>query len=218
MSRSFTSSSVGTKVLIAATGVCLVLYLVLHLVGNLLFFFGPTTFNGYSHMLISNPLVIPVEIGLAIILIIHVYKTVVMWLDNRKARPEGYTMKRWAGYTSRKSVGSSTMIYTGLVTLAFVILHLKQFKYGVEYQVAGEPIRDLYRLEVDVFHNPLWVLLYAVCVILLGFHLRHGISSTLQSLGMDELSKKMLKWGLAVAIVLGGGFALIPVVVYLFVK
>lgn len=218
MSRSFTSSSVGTKVLIAATGVCLVLYLVLHLVGNLLFFFGPTTFNGYSHMLISNPLVIPVEIGLAIILIIHVYKTVVMWLDNRKARPEGYTMKRWAGYTSRKSVGSSTMIYTGLVTLAFVILHLKQFKYGVEYQVAGEPIRDLYRLEVDVFHNPLWVLLYAVCVILLGFHLRHGISSTLQSLGMDELSKKMLKWGLAVAIILGGGFALIPVVVYLFVK
>lgn len=218
MSRSFTSSSVGTKVLIAATGVCLVLYLVLHLVGNLLFFFGPTTFNGYSHMLISNPLVIPVEIGLAIILIIHVYKTAVMWLDNRKARPEGYTMKRWAGYTSRKSVGSSTMIYTGLVTLAFVILHLKQFKYGVEYQVAGEPIRDLYRLEVDVFHNPLWVLLYAVCVILLGFHLRHGISSTLQSLGMDELSKKMLKWGLAVAIILGGGFALIPVVVYLFVK
>src|SRR5512144_1328136 len=157
MSRSFTSSSVGTRVLSAATGVCLVLYLVLHLVGNLLFFFGPTTFNGYSHMLISNPLVIPVEIGLAIILIIHVYKTVVMWLDNRKARPEGYTMKRWAGYTSRKSVGSSTMIYTGLVTLAFVILHLKQFKYGVEYNVAGEAIRDLYRLEVEIFHNPLWV-------------------------------------------------------------
>ncbi len=218
MSRSFTSSSVGTKVLIAATGVCLVLYLVLHLVGNLLFFFGPTTFNGYSHMLISNPLVIPVEIGLAIILIIHVYKTVVMWLDNRKARPEGYTMKRWAGYTSRKSVGSSTMIYTGLLTLAFIILHLKQFKYGAEYQVAGETIRDLYRLEVEVFHNPLWVVLYAVCVILLGFHLRHGISSTLQSLGMDELSKRLLKWGLAIAIILGGGFALIPIVVYLFIK
>ncbi len=218
MSRSFTSSSVGTKVLIAATGVCLVLYLVLHLVGNLLFFFGPATFNGYSHMLISNPLVIPVEIGLAIILIIHVYKTVVMWLDNRKARPEGYTMKRWAGYTSRKSVGSSTMIYTGLLTLAFIILHLKQFKYGAEYQVAGETIRDLYRLEVEVFHNPLWVVLYAVCVILLGFHLRHGISSTLQSLGMDELSKRLLKWGLAIAIILGGGFALIPIVVYLFIK
>jgi succinate dehydrogenase / fumarate reductase cytochrome b subunit len=204
-------------VLIAVTGLCLVLYLVLHLVGNLLFFFGPATFNEYSHMLISNPLVIPAEIGLAIILLIHVYKTGLMWLENRKARPEGYTMKQWAGYTSRKSVGSSTMIYTGLVTLAFIIVHLKQFKYGAEYQTAGvDAIRDLYRLEVEVFKNPVWVVLYVVSVVLVGFHLRHGISSTLQSLGMGELSKKMLAVGLTLAIIIGGGFALIPIVVYLF--
>ncbi len=65
--RSYFSTSVGTKVLVGATGLLLFFYLILHLAGNLLLFLGPETFNGYSHLLISNPLVIPVEIGLAAI-------------------------------------------------------------------------------------------------------------------------------------------------------
>jgi len=103
---SFFSSTVGTKVLIAVTGLALFLFLVGHLVGNLLLFAGPEAFNGYSHKLISNPFIYVVEGGLAAIFLLHVFKTVTNWARNRGARPTGYVEKKWAGYTSRKSVAS----------------------------------------------------------------------------------------------------------------
>src|SRR5262249_20426273 len=124
------SSSVGTKVVIAATGLALFLYLILHLVGNALIFAGADTFNGYSHALISNPLIVPVELGLLAVFVIHIYKTLTNYRANAAARPIGYSLKRPAGRTSRKSVASSTMIVSGLVVLLFVLVHVKQFKYG----------------------------------------------------------------------------------------
>jgi succinate dehydrogenase / fumarate reductase cytochrome b subunit len=216
MSRSFASSSVGTKVLIAVTGLLLFAFLVLHLAGNLLFFLGPETFNDYSHTLISNPLVIPMEIALLAVFLLHVYKTVVMYLGNRRARPEGYAVKEWAGQTSRKSVGSSTMIISGLLTALFVVVHLWQFKFGAWYTVADTEVRDLYRLMVEIFTNPVWVVLYVAFMVLLLLHLRHGFASAFQSLGAsDNLGRRMLQAGLAVAIIIGGGFAVIPIIIYL---
>ena len=215
MSRSFAGSSVGTKVLIAVTGLLLFAYLILHLAGNLLILFGADLFNEYAHMLISNPLVIPAEIGLLLIALVHVYKTVKMYLQNQHARPDGYAVKKWAGHTSRKSVGSATMIVSGLVTAVFVGVHLKQFKYGAWYEVTGTAVRDLYRTEVEVFQNPLWVVVYVLCMGLIYLHLRHGIASAFQSLGASEnFGKRMLRVGLVVAIVIGGGFAIIPLFVY----
>ena len=84
--RVFTSS-VGTKLLIGLTGLALFAYLVLHLAGNVLIFLGQDTFNEYSHMLISNPLIVPIEIGLLLIFVLHVYKTATMWVANQAARP-----------------------------------------------------------------------------------------------------------------------------------
>jgi succinate dehydrogenase / fumarate reductase cytochrome b subunit len=216
-SRSVLSSSVGTKLLIAVTGIALVLYLILHLVGNLLVFLGPESFNGYSHFLLSSPLIIPIEIGLAAIFVIHIFKTVKMYVDNRRARPTGYEMKRMAGHTSRKSIASSTMIWTGLVTLAFVVIHLKQFKFGELYEVGTTGVRDLYRLEMEIFAHPATVALYVVAMVLIGLHLRHGISSSLQSLGVDDprRARRLLAVGTVVAVVIAGGLGLIPVVVYL---
>ena len=78
--RGVFSSSVGTKLLVGLTGLLLFAYLLLHLAGNLLVFAGQETFNEYSHMLISNPLVVPAEIGLLGVFLLHVYKTVAMWL------------------------------------------------------------------------------------------------------------------------------------------
>ncbi|HSL20509.1 MAG TPA: succinate dehydrogenase cytochrome b subunit [Vicinamibacterales bacterium] len=205
----------GTKVLIAVTGLLLFAYLILHLAGNLLILFGADLFNEYAHMLISNPLVIPAEIGLLLIALVHVYKTVKMYLQNQHARPDGYAVKKWAGHTSRKSVGSATMIVSGLVTAVFVGVHLKQFKYGAWYEVTGTAVRDLYRTEVEVFQNPLWVVVYVLCMGLIYLHLRHGIASAFQSLGASEnFGKRMLRVGLVVAIVIGGGFAIIPLFVY----
>ena len=94
--RVFTSS-VGTKLLIGLTGLALFAYLVLHLVGNALIFLGQDTFNEYSHTLISNPLIVPIEIGLLLIFLLHVYKTVTMWFANQPARPAGYQRKAIAG-------------------------------------------------------------------------------------------------------------------------
>ena len=78
------------------------------------------------------------------------------------------------------------MIWTGLVILVFVVIHLAQFKFGALYQIGDPPIRDLYRTEVEVFSSPFWVGAYVVCMVLVGFHLRHGIASAFQSLGADH--------------------------------
>jgi succinate dehydrogenase cytochrome b subunit len=211
------SSTVGTKLLIGVTGLLLFAYLILHLIGNLLVFAGPDTFNRYSHFLISNPLTAPVEVGLLLIFLLHVYKTVMNWVRNHGARPTGYEKKAWAGHTSRKSISSTTMIWTGFVTFLFVLIHLRQFKYGAEYLTTGDaPIRNLYRTEAEVFSMPAWVAVYVICVILVGFHLRHGISSAFQSIGADHpvYTKRIVLWGTIVAIIIGGGFAVIPLWVY----
>ena len=211
------SSSVGTKLLIGLTGLLLFTYLLLHLAGNLIVFAGQDTFNGYSHVLISNPLIVPVEIALLLVFLLHVYKTVVMWFGNQSARPVGYEEKTWAGHTSRKSVSSTTMIWTGLVTLFFIAVHLKQFKFGPWYEIGDPPVRDLYRMEVEVFTSPLWVGFYVLCAVLVGFHLRHGISSAFQSLGADHpiYTKRLVLLGTILAVLIGAGFALIPIWVYL---
>jgi succinate dehydrogenase / fumarate reductase cytochrome b subunit len=216
--RRVLSSSVGTKLLIGLTGIALFVYLILHLIGNALIFAGPEIFNEYSHALISNPLIIPIEIGLAAIFILHIYKTVVNWFANRAARPAAYAKKEMAGHTSRKSLASSTMIVSGLVTLVFVLIHVKQFKYGTWYQVTDHPdVRDLHRLELEVFSSPLWVAVYAVCTAIVGLHLRHGIASAFQSLGLDHplYTRRLTTWGIVGAIVIGGGLAIIPIWVYL---
>jgi succinate dehydrogenase / fumarate reductase cytochrome b subunit len=212
------SSSVGTKLLIGLTGLALFAYLVLHLAGNALVFAGPEIFNEYSHNLISNPLIVPVEIGLLLIFLLHIYKTVTMWMDNLSARPIRYREKRYAGHTSRKSVASSTMIISGVVALFFVLVHVKQFKYGAWYQTVGaDPIRDLYRTEIEVFRQPVWVGFYVLCTLIVGLHLRHGISSAFQSIGFDHpvYTRRLTRIGIVGAAIIGVGLALIPVIVYL---
>src|SRR4030043_1101490 len=95
------SSSVGTKILLALSGLALSAYLVLHLLGNAFLVIGPDLLNEWGHMLITNPLVIPAEIGLLVIFLVHVYKAVVNWWGNRQARPAGYVGKGGGGHTRR---------------------------------------------------------------------------------------------------------------------
>ncbi|MDE3155507.1 MAG: succinate dehydrogenase cytochrome b subunit [Acidobacteriota bacterium] len=211
------SSSIGSKILIGLTGLLLFLYLLLHLAGNLLVFLGPTTFNGYSHKLISNPLLGPIEILLLAIFLLHIYKVLRMWFANRAARPVPYARKEWARHTSRKSVSSATMILSGAIILLFVVLHVRMFKYGPEYSVPGTNIRDLYRLEMEVFSNPITVGFYLLCLLVVGSHLWHGVSSAFQSLGVDH--PRYTPWirfiGQALALIITAGFLVIPIWVYL---
>ena len=216
LSRVF-SSSVGTKLLIGLTGLALFVYMLLHLAGNVIVFFGPEMFNEYSHTLISNPLIVPIEIGLLLVFLVHIFKTVTMYLKNQAARPVAYEKKERAGHTSRKGLASSTMIASGLILLVFVVVHVKQFKFGSFYLTAGsDSIRDLYRTEIEVFRQPGWVLLYVLGTLTVGLHLRHGIASAFQSLGIDHpLYTRRLTWlALGLAVLIGGGLAVIPVWVY----
>jgi succinate dehydrogenase / fumarate reductase cytochrome b subunit len=212
----FFSSSLGSKILIALSGLGLVVYLVLHLAGNLLVFGGSAVFNEYAHALISNPLVLPLEIALLLVFLVHIGKTVTMTLANRRARPVHYARKNRAGGRSRKSLASSTMIVTGLILAIFVIIHVRAFKFGAYYEVSGTGIRDLYRLEIEQFSNPLIVAFYSLAMVIVGFHLWHGIASAFQSLGIDHpaYTPRLLAASKVLAVVIGGGFLLIPLVMF----
>jgi succinate dehydrogenase / fumarate reductase cytochrome b subunit len=203
-------SSVGTKILIGITGLALFLYLVIHVTGNLLVFLGPAFFNRYAFTLEANPLIPVIEIGLLLIFLLHVYQTVKMFLANQQARPVRYTRKAYAGPPSRKSLASSTMIVSGLWLLVFIIIHVKAFRYGTEYPWAAGG-RDLYRLEMENFRNPLVVAFYVLSMFVVGSHLWHGISSGFQSLGVDRpgWTRIVLPAGKAIAVLIAGGFIVI---------
>ena len=209
------SSSVGSKLLIALTGLGLLVFLILHLSGNLLFVVGPAAFNEYSHRLVSNPLIYVIEAGLLAVFLLHVYKTINLYLGSREARPVRYVRKERAGGPSRKNAASSTMILTGLITLVFVVLHLRTFKFGAWY-LTERGVRDLYRLQLEVFSSPGYVVFYMISMVVIGFHLWHGVPSAAQSLGFDRLTDTKILWiGRVVAIVIAGGFFLLPVYTYL---
>lgn len=210
-------STVGTKLLIGLTGLGLFVYMILHLAGNALIFAGQEIFNEYSHALISNPLIIPIEIGLLLLFVLHIYKAITNYLRNAAARPVVYAKKAYAGHTSRKSLASSTMIVSGLILLVFVVIHVKQFKFGSYYQtVDSADVRDLYRTEIEIFKQPLWVAFYVLGTLAVGLHLRHGIASGFQSIGFDHpvYTKRLTTLSILLAILIGGGLAIIPVWVY----
>jgi succinate dehydrogenase / fumarate reductase cytochrome b subunit len=210
------STSVGTKLLIGLTGLFLVVYLVVHIAGNLMVFLGRDLFNQYSHTLAGNPIVVVIEVVLVAGFLVHIFKTVTMYLANRRARPAGYAVKRYAGAPSRKSVASSTMIVSGIWLLVFVILHVQAFRFGLDYETA-DGIRDLYRVEMEVFSNPLTVAFYVLTMAIVGSHLWHGVSSGFQSLGADNprWTPRLLVAGRALAVFIAGGFVVIAIWAYL---
>ena len=206
------ASSVGTKIIIGTTGLALFLYLLIHIAGNLVVFFGPAVFNKYAYVLEDNPLLPIIEIGLALVFLIHIYKTVRMYLDNRAARPVRYAQKKYAGPPSRKTFASSTMILSGLWLLAFLVIHVRAFHdgWGTEYPwPAGG--RDLYRQEMETFANPPMVGFYILSMIVVGSHLWHGIASGVQSLGSDKpaWTRFILPAGKVIAVLVASGFILI---------
>jgi succinate dehydrogenase / fumarate reductase, cytochrome b subunit len=216
------SSSIGTKLLIAFSGLCLFIFLIAHLSGNLLFIVGPDAFNDYSHRLVSNPLVYVAEAGLLAVFLLHVIKATLMWVANQSARPDRYEKRAWAktkNPRSRKSMASSTMILSGAITLLFVITHLATFKFGTYYETPGG-IRDLYRLQLEIFSRPAYVVFYLLCMAVIAFHLWHGLASAAQSFGLDhpQWTPRVLTLGKALAVLIAGGFFILPIYTFLLAR
>lgn len=206
------STSVGTKLLIGITGILLLIYLLIHIAGNLVVFLGPAAFNTYAFTLESNPLLPVIELVLLSWFVLHIYKTVRMYLSNQSARPIGYAQKKRAGHTSRKTFASTTMIVSGLWLLAFLVVHVKAFHDGWGHEYAWPAGgRDLYRQEMETFTNPLMVGFYVISMVVVGSHLWHGISSAFQSLGADKpaWTRFILPAGKVIAVLIAGGFIVI---------
>jgi succinate dehydrogenase / fumarate reductase cytochrome b subunit len=214
----FFSSSVGSKILVGVAGLGLFAYLIVHLAGNLLVYLGRDAFNQYSYTLESNPLVYVAEAGLLLFFVVHIWKAVALTLAGQRARPVRYQLKKRAGYTSRKSLASTTMIVSGLFLLVFVPIHVKMFKFGTEYATAHPGVRDLYRVEMENFSHPGWVVFYLIAMVVVGFHLWHGISSGFQTLGADtpRMRPVLRMFGWIMAVVIAVGFITIPLWAFFF--
>ena len=213
------STSIGSKILIALTGLGLAVFLIGHLAGNLLFLVGPDAFNQYGHAMVSNPLIYAAEAGLIAVFLLHLGKALAGFLANRAARPERYAAKKWAktkNPASRKSLASTTMILTGTITLLFVVSHLATFKFGTYYE-SPAGIRDLYRLQLEIFSHPGYVAFYLVAMSVIFFHLWHGLSSAAQSLGLDHpnWTPRILVLGRLLTVVIAGGFFVLPIATFL---
>ncbi|MEO6907685.1 MAG: hypothetical protein ABI210_07325, partial [Abditibacteriaceae bacterium] len=181
------SLAIVKKIVMSITGLLMCIFLVLHLAGNFLMFFGKDMFNAYSYYLLHIPVVIAaMEISLIGVLLIHIIEGVSTWWQSKQARPIAYQGgKTWAtnkSEKSKKNLSSTLMMWSGIIILIFIVLHVWMFKYGTEYvyspgsgtafvqapgsgglQSAGvnlqivhqAQIRDLFRLVVQNFKNPL---------------------------------------------------------------
>ena len=208
------TSTIGRKMLMGASGLLLFAFLLVHVSGNLLLFAGREPFNDYSHKLISNPLIYVAEIGLLTLFVAHFVTGLLVTKSNRVARPIGYVVKRGAGGASHKSLSSTSMILSGLFVLAFVPLHLWSFKYGPYYPSPADPaVRDLHRLVIEEFHEPLEVAWYVGAMLIVGLHLWHAFGSGLESLGVTH-RQGLRRFGQVLAVAITVGFLVVPIAVY----
>lgn len=216
------TSSLGRKALMALTGLFLILFLAVHLAGNLQLLKndGGRAFNIYAEFMSTNPLIQTVSKGNFAFILLHVFMSLYLTIKNRQARgPEGYAMKsgKSSAWTSRN------MGILGTLVLVFLVIHLKDF-YGqmhfgqmemVEYE--GERYRNIYATVAYWFEKEWYVALYVFCMGAVGFHLWHGFSSAFQTLGWSHPKYNPLIHfvGKAFAVVVPALFALIPIWMYL---
>ena len=207
---SFWQSTNGKKVVMAVTGAIMFLFIIGHLLGNLLVFGGPDAINAYARFLhFDDSLLWIVRSILIVAVVLHITATVQLALRNKRARPIGYSRKE----AINSSYASRTMYWSGPIVLAFIIFHLLQFTAGYIHPEAAF-------IEGDVYHNLVagfqvwWVSAwYIFALILLGLHLRHGLWSMFQSVGLahPEHTRTMKRAALVVATIIILGYISIPI-------
>jgi succinate dehydrogenase / fumarate reductase cytochrome b subunit len=213
-------STIGKKLLLGITGLSWVGFAIGHFVGNTtLLLADPTPFNKYAHFLTSlGGALYLIEAILTISLLVHFYFAIKVTWENHKARPVKYAVTKTAGRESRKGIATSTMIWTGILLIIFLVLHINNFKYGTVYMttIDGEQIRDLYKTVYEYYASPLNTIYYVIMMTLLGSHLSHGVWSAFQSLGLNgrRFTPLMTKIGLLTAVIVSIGFIIIPIYIH----
>jgi len=216
----FCHSSVGRKIIVAVTGVVLLFFVIGHLLGNLQIFIGPDWINGYlQHLRDLGPLLWLIRIFLLVTVIIHIYVTIQLAIENRRARPEPYLDREYV----KATFASRHMVMSGLIVLAFIIYHLAHFTVRVTDPrfalLNADPLGhyDVYSMMVYGFQNYLVSGFYVLGLFLLALHLSHGSSSFFQSLGLNDkkLTPRLAFGGRIFAWLMFIGYTSIPVAILL---
>lgn len=185
---SLMNTSIGSKVVMAITGVGIWLWFLTHLAGNLMIYAGPEVMNGYAVKLHATPALLWVaRVALLIAFPLHVWSAIRTSLQAKAARPVPYAFEN----KSPANLGSKTMLISGLLVAGFILYHLAHFTwhwFGAEnvrtITVAGEQGIDVYRMMVLSFQKPLIALTYIAFQVILAQHLVHGLYSMFQHLGL----------------------------------
>lgn len=200
-----------------ASGIVLYGFLLFHLVGNLGLLAGPERLNQYGYLLLHTlaEIIVPAEIVLAAAFVLHIVLAIQLKRENRAARPVAYAK---APYHGRRTLYSTTMMVTGLVIAAFVLVHISHFRFGgggKAYMVVydGVEMRDLYRTAMEWFSHWWYTLAYVAVFVLLASHLAHGVQSSVQSLGFNHPKyRALVDWaGRGYALLISGGFSFLAI-------
>ncbi|THH41471.1 succinate dehydrogenase cytochrome b subunit [Neolewinella litorea] len=223
----FLSSSIGQKVIMSLTGLFLIIFLVVHLIGNLqLILPGDEgyAFNSYAYFMTNNPVIKTTSFLLYAFILLHAIQGIYLWNVNRKARgAQGYATK--VDRTAGASKSSIYMGSLGMVIFAFIVVHMVQFwgqmhftdNVGPFTAEGYEGAKDLYALVSQTYENLGIVIFYVVAMIFIAFHLWHGFQSAFQTLGLNHKKYTPLikAVGYTYSVLVPLGFAAIPVIMYL---
>ena len=224
--NNYLTSTIFRKVLAALSGLFLITFLIGHLVGNLQLFIpgveGQTQFNKYAFFMTTNSIVKVLSIITYTAILLHVLITLYLAIQSRRARPVRYAV---SSGNDNSDWSSRNMSVLGIIILFFLIVHMKSFWYKMhfgempyQYLSDGTKIKDLYLITTSAFQNPLYTFFYVFCMIALALHLKHGVESAIQTVGLKIPSyEKIFKYiGIIIALLIPAVFASIPV--YLFIK
>ncbi|MFF8617508.1 succinate dehydrogenase [Streptomyces sp. NPDC015350] len=217
MTRTIWDSSVGKKTVMAVSGLVMLLYLVVHMLGNLKIFFGADEFNHYAHWLrtLGEPFLHYewalwiVRLVLAAAVVLHAVSAYQLSRRDIRARPAKYVHRRpRAGYATR------TMRWGGIILGLFIVWHILDLTTGTAHPGGFQPGHP-YQNVVDTFSTWYGNTVYIAAVLALGFHVRHGFWSAAQTLGAGNAARDRALKALAdaLALVLTLGFISVPVAV-----
>lgn len=212
------TSTLGRKLVMALTGLFLVTFLIVHLSGNfqLLMNDNGEAFNAYAKFMTTNPLIKAASYILYGGILIHVIWSIILTAQNRKARPVRYAVEKSA---ANSAWNSRNMGVLGTIILIFLIIHLRNFWYEMHFGEITVDIngnKDLFKVVSAAFAQPLYVALYVLSMVGLGYHLSHGFASGFQTLGLNhpKYTPFIKKLGNLIAILIPLGFAIIPIIMY----
>ena len=210
------SDSIGRKAVVAVTGLFMVLFIVVHLLGNSTIFAGPDGINAYAEKLHGlGPFVLVFRVFMGAILLVHMVFAVLLTLENRAANPGKYAVKKML----KATFASETMIWTGLLLLAFIVYHLLQFTVRITPDIVlGNDAKnrvDVFTMVVSSFRITPIALVYVAAMVTLFLHLSHGIQSIAQSVGLnnDKTMPQFGALGKVLSVIFLVGYSAIPVLI-----